>query len=237
MQKKHLLIGVWLIGTALMYYGLTEEVAPQKITVVVTRVIDGDTFETDSGLKVRLLGINTPERKQPLYSEAKSFLTSLVENQTIQLEVHESDKYGRLLAHAFKGNLHINEAILKRGLATLYYYEHDSYFNTLESAEKKAYDSNSGIWTLSPNADCIYLVSLQHQETPTRCTNTEQLILKNTCNQDIDITFKDDATHIYEATLFANTVFSQNYSCIFNDAGDSLYVWDDDGLVEFYRYP
>ena len=44
----------------------------------VTRIIDGDTFETETGEKVRLIGINAPEISDIYGQEAKEHLASLI---------------------------------------------------------------------------------------------------------------------------------------------------------------
>ena len=81
------------------------------------------------------------------------------------------------------------------------------------------------------------MVELQFNELGERCTNKERVVLRNTCDFDLSVIIKDDATHIYNEKLAANSLFNQSYSCIWNDDGDSLYIWDEDGLVLFYRYP
>jgi hypothetical protein len=62
------------------------------------------------------------------------------------------------------------------------------------------------------------------------------LELENVCDFEIDFTFKDDATHIYDGVVEGGEVYQETFSCIFNDAGDSLYVYDSKGLLLFYRY-
>lgn len=76
--------------------------------VVVTRVIDGDTYavEIDLGLgmhridqRVRLFGLDCPERKTPEGKAALAFAQTLLPVGTpVILTSHEWDKYGRLLA-------------------------------------------------------------------------------------------------------------------------------------------
>ena len=63
----------------------------------------------------------------------------------------------------------------------------------------------------------------------------ETLTLENDCNETINVIIKDDATHIYKREL-KKGIYSETFSHIFNDDGDSLYIWDNEGLVEFYRY-
>ena len=69
-------------------------------TAHIQRVIDGDTIVTNASEHVRLLGINTPEKGEFMYDEAKGFLESLVLNKTVTLEFvkNKYDKYNRTLA-------------------------------------------------------------------------------------------------------------------------------------------
>jgi len=51
----------------------------------VARIIDGDTFETETGEKVRLIGINAPEITDIFGEEAKIHLAQIIEGQTVDL--------------------------------------------------------------------------------------------------------------------------------------------------------
>jgi Staphylococcal nuclease homologue len=74
----------------------------QSPTVLVTRVIDGDTLELSTGEKVRLIGVDTPETKDPrkpvqyFGKEATAFTKQLVEGKPVRLEYDQQrdDKYG-----------------------------------------------------------------------------------------------------------------------------------------------
>ena len=237
MNLKNIIITLLLISSGIFYYNLTEPASAELININVARVIDGDTIEDSTGQKYRLKGINTPEKSKDYYEEAKQYLKERLENKSVKIENHGRDKYGRILAHIFKNNQNINEQILKEGLGTLYYYEKDKHFKELKNAEEKARENEKGLWKKSTNENCINLISLKETESPKRCTNNEQLILENSCHQEIQITFKDDATHIYEETLQPTSTFTKNFSCIFNNDGDTLYAWDSEGLLIFHRYP
>ena len=90
--------------------------------VLVTRVIDGDTFELEDGQRVRMIGIDTPESRSnakairdsqrsgedikvilDLGKEAKGFVKELLEHKRVRLELDTGhhDKYGRLLAYVY----------------------------------------------------------------------------------------------------------------------------------------
>lgn len=127
-------------------------------TVRVTRVIDGDTFETADGKKVRYIGINAPESVDPrrraecFGKEATHFHRELVEGQEVRLEkdVSETDKYGRLLRFVFlsDGTL-VNETLVSEGYAYASVYPPDiSKREVFIQAEKEAREAQRGLWAL-----------------------------------------------------------------------------------------
>ncbi len=197
----------------------------------VTRIIDGDTIEiqiNEKNQKTRLLGVNSPEKNTLFYNEAKNFL-EILENKTIKIEIREQDKYGRLLGYVFYQNKLINKGILEEGLGNLYYYEQDNYYKKLKSAENEAREKEKGIWKKSLYFGCLEIYEFNFQE-------PEKLVLKNNCNKDFNLIVKDDATHIFKETINKNSFLIKETSHIWNNDGDSIYVWDEKGLMLFYRY-
>lgn len=235
MKIKRLLVFIVviiaLIDLAYFYPKLTGETAYEIKTANITRAIDGDTIETDIGT-IRLLGINTPEKKMPYYDEAKDFLKQY-EGKTVEIEVYGEDKYKRTLGYIFYNNELINKEILERGLANLYVYEEDRHYSDLKKAEQEAREQEKGIWEKSENYGCIELIELKYAE-ENRCNNQEQLVLNNKCSS-LNLTLKDDANHIYKISI-EKGIFIQNFSCIFNDEGDSLFLRDEEGLLLYYNY-
>ncbi len=76
---------------------------PRKETV--TKIIDGDTIETSVREKpVRIQGIDTPEKGQPGYSDAKKALSELIKDEKVTVTPVATDKYGRTVAIVKKGN-------------------------------------------------------------------------------------------------------------------------------------
>ena len=106
-----------------------EPVAATSTHAVVTYVIDGDTFDIDSGERVRLFGIDTPERDECYFDESTDFVRAWLEGQTVRLEqdVRERDVYGRLLRYVFidrepdgtptSTELLVNDVLLQEGYA------------------------------------------------------------------------------------------------------------------------
>ncbi len=105
----------------------------------MTSVVDGDTFETPSG-PVRLFGIDTPERGEKCYREAKNGLKGLI-GSTVRLELgpRTMDSSGRLLYYAYTaaGNS-VAEILVSEGLAEAWTRDgqHRDYLMELERSAR-----------------------------------------------------------------------------------------------------
>ncbi len=78
----------------------------------VTRVIDGDTFETASRKHpVRLANVDTPEKKQQGFDKAKKALSGLIKGQTVSVDTVARDVYGRAVAKVKVGRKSVNKAM------------------------------------------------------------------------------------------------------------------------------
>ena len=89
---------------------------------VVTNVIDGDTIDVAIGgiqQRIRYIGMNTPERDEPCYSEARDANAGMVRGQTVTLvrDTSDTDRFGRLLRYVYVGNLFVNGALVEQGWA------------------------------------------------------------------------------------------------------------------------
>jgi endonuclease YncB( thermonuclease family) len=104
----------------------------------VIKVYDGDTITIASKIpiekspiyrfSVRLNGIDTPEMKGPgvtadeknAANQAKDFISNLILNKYVRLENVQNEKYGRILADVYIGDIHVNELLLKERHAVAY---------------------------------------------------------------------------------------------------------------------
>lgn len=87
-------------------------------------VVDGDTINVVGVGRIRLVGVNTPERGEPGYQEAKDFVESYCMGKTVYLDVDDEenyDKYGRTLAVVYVGNKNLNALLLQKGYAEVMY--------------------------------------------------------------------------------------------------------------------
>jgi endonuclease YncB( thermonuclease family) len=238
MKRSDVIIFLLFILSGFFFYFYTGNISGNTVLdreVNITLAVDGDTLQTIDGNKIRLLGINTPEKGMYFYQEAKDFTKKIVENKTVLLKSSESDKYGRELGYVFVGNELLNEKIVENGFAHLYYYGTDKFYDQIVLAEKNAREKEVGIWKHSKNYGCVKLVELVYLDLTEK--DKEKLSLKNDCDISLNLTIKDDATHIYKEKIPANGIFEKETQNIWNDNGDSVYIWDSDGLVFFYRYP
>ena len=120
---------------------ITSQLYAQKMYVYkVSRVIDGDTLEIettnesqlikDLGLQIRVLGIDTPEKKgkcpkeKDLAQKATLLIKNLVENKEVAISNVSWDKFGgRIDANVFINGVNINDELFKRNLAIPYFGE------------------------------------------------------------------------------------------------------------------
>lgn len=87
-------------------------------------VVDGDTLDVSGVGRIRLIGIDTPERGQPGYENATDFVKSKCLGKTVYLDIDDKknkDKYGRILAIVYVDGYNINEELIKRGYAEVLY--------------------------------------------------------------------------------------------------------------------
>jgi len=112
---------------------------------LVTRIVDGDTVYTKDGTKIRLHGIDTPERDQPYGKQATRALDRLLKTKIFVLE-KDTDKYGRLVAVLYTPEgLNVNLEMVCGGHAWWYErYAPDD--RLLEGCENEAREAPKGLW-------------------------------------------------------------------------------------------
>jgi micrococcal nuclease len=134
--------------------------APVRPTTpcVVTRIVDGDTLECDPGARVRLIGIDTPERSQPPFGgQATAALARLAPvggTVELELDVEPRDRYGRLLAYVWVADTLVNWRLVRDGWALLLTYPPNvQYVEWFTRAQQRAREEQRGLWS-SGGFDC-----------------------------------------------------------------------------------
>ncbi|KPK41568.1 MAG: hypothetical protein AMJ78_05160 [Omnitrophica WOR_2 bacterium SM23_29] len=120
---------------------------------LVIRVIDGDTIVLEDGRRVRYIGIDTPEKRDPYYFEAKEVNKRLVEGKKVRLEydVGKKDKFGRTLAYVYVGDIFVNTELVKNGYAVIYTVPPNvKYAENFLKHQQDARKAKRGLWGLNP---------------------------------------------------------------------------------------
>ncbi len=151
-KKIILLAGIFVTLTALLVVinpRVKNVLDKPPNTVLVKRVIDGDTVELENGEKVRYIGMDAPEKGDCFASEATEKNRELVEGKKVRLEkdVSERDSFGRLLRYVWRGETMINEKLVVEGYAQAVTYPPDvKYQEQLREAERKSREEGRGLW-------------------------------------------------------------------------------------------
>ncbi|MFH1593177.1 MAG: thermonuclease family protein [Candidatus Omnitrophota bacterium] len=138
-------------------------------SILITRVVDGDTVELENRERVRLIGIDTPEAwfSSKLERDAKrtkkdyktiitmgiaasKFTRALAEKKIVRLEfdAEKKDRYGRLLAYVYlpDGRM-LNAELVKEGYAQVYTFPPNvKYVELFSKMQREARESNRGFW-------------------------------------------------------------------------------------------
>jgi len=116
---------------------------------LVTRVIDGDTIELEGVGRVRLIGVDTPERGEECFEEASAYLEQRVGGQTVRYRYQQerTDRYDRALLDIFRGGELVNLDIAQAGWGQeLTIAPNDRYARRIAAAEQDARAEPRGRW-------------------------------------------------------------------------------------------
>lgn len=203
--------------------------------IQVERVVDGDTVIVE-GNSMRLLGINTPEKGERYYLEAKEFLEKLVLNKSLKIEKHGKDKYYRELVYLFdEGN--INLKMIEEGYANYYFPEgkekyYDNFVDAWENCNKNLCERS-----LDVCANCVVLKNFGYGK---------NVILKNICDFNCELSgwsikdegrkkfvFEDFILNSGEEIEISTEDFGNDY--VWTASGDTLFLRDNFGKLVLWE--
>ena len=126
-----------------------ESKALQVLEGICVGVSDGDSMHMElpdgERVRVRLYGIDAPEKDQEFALLARRKLGRLIYNRQIRVEVVDIDQYGRYVGRVYAGARYVNRFMLKEGLA--WHYKHYAADDELlAEAEARAKAAGRGIW-------------------------------------------------------------------------------------------
>ena len=121
---------------------------------MVVGISDGDTITVlheGKGEKIRLYGIDAPEKGQAFSKRAKQFAFQMVYGKTVEVETKDTDRYGRTVALISVDGQSLNEALIKNGLAWVFRkYCKETFCEDWLNLEIVARYGKIGLWS-EPN--------------------------------------------------------------------------------------
>ncbi|CAD7288256.1 thermonuclease family protein [Campylobacter suis] len=112
----------------------------------VIKVSDGDTVtildNSYTQHRIRLNGIDAPEKKQAYGNKARLFLSDMIAGQMVSVQEHKKDRYGRIVGTIYFNNYDINEQMVLNGYAWAY-VKYDKKYKLHEIQAKK---QGLGLW-------------------------------------------------------------------------------------------
>ena len=219
---------------------------------LVIRIIDGDTLEIESGEKVRLLGIDAPEKGERYSLEAAKFLEEKVLNKTVVLELGSEryDRYGRILAYLYINGKNINIELVKNGLANVYVLDEKMRESELRNAWNKCIESNKNLCEKSTDvcAKCIELNKLDY--------NSQEVVFYNKCGFSCNLNgweIRDEGRKNYffenfwleagkevkiivgEGNDMEGILYWTGETYVWTRTGDTLFLRDEEGGLVLYN--
>lgn len=147
----------WILGMGLILAihcdAQTRRNIPPPFSALVIKIVDGDTYDVLTAdrqtIRIRMNGIDAPEKKQAFGQKAKDQLAALCFRQTVRVEPLSYDRNGRLIADAINPQgLHLSLEMVKRGYA--WHFKKYSSDPVLANAEINARRQRLGLWA-DPN--------------------------------------------------------------------------------------
>lgn len=125
----------------------------ETISGRVVGVSDGDTLTvldaSNTQFKIRLAGIDAPEKAQPFGQRGKQKLSDLCHGKSASVQVVSIDRYGRSVGDVDCASINANQAMVESGFAWVY-RKYDKGYEYLYAFEEEARNAKRGLWA-DPN--------------------------------------------------------------------------------------
>jgi endonuclease YncB( thermonuclease family) len=146
-----LAIGITLlvVHTEVVTAKIVAQQKPGQWEARVVGITDGDTITVltpnKEEVKIRLYGVDAPERKQAYGSKSKEFLASLVFGQTVIISPVGRDLYGRTIAKVFFNGRDVGLTCIEYGYCW-WYQDYARKESVYKKAQEKARKQELGLW-------------------------------------------------------------------------------------------
>ena len=130
-------------------YQPKEAAADKEISGKVIKIVDGDTYDillvNNTTKRIRMEGIDAPERGMPFYKVAKDYLGSLCFGQVVRIDQKSTDRYGRTIAKTYAADgKELGLLMIEAGYA--WHFKKYSSDSQLATAEIAAKNKRLGLW-------------------------------------------------------------------------------------------
>ena len=152
-----------------------ERSAKKKGKIISGKVVgisDGDTFkllvEGAQTLRVRLYGVDAPEKGQDFGTQAHQKLSALIFSKEVEVQQKDRDRYGRVVGIAFVEGCNVNKELLRTGYAWQYTdYDRSKAWGMLQQQAK---EEKAGLWS-QPNPTPPWQWRREKRQTKNRSGN------------------------------------------------------------------
>lgn len=110
------------------------------------RIVDGDTIVTADGTRVRLWGIDTPERDQTYGPDSTRALEQMLSQQDLYIEVKDVDRYGRTIGVIYATNGRDLNLEMVCGGHAWWYQKYAPLASEYENCQDTAEKEKRGLW-------------------------------------------------------------------------------------------
>lgn len=131
---------------------LTFNLFSETLTGKVIKISDGDTItvliENNQSIKIRLYGIDAPEKRQDFGQKAKQFISNLIFDKKVKVDIKNKDRYGRSVALVYLDSLSVNESMIENGYAWVYIqYCKEPYLTKWLRLQAIVKQQKRGLWS------------------------------------------------------------------------------------------
>jgi endonuclease YncB( thermonuclease family) len=138
----------------LFLFLLTSHASANELVGRVVGVADGDTITvldaSNTKHKIRLSGIDAPEKRQAFGTVSKQYLVNMVFNKSVVINWQKNDRYGRIIGKVLVDDVDVNLEQIKAGMAWFYrqYQKQQPIQDQADyaAAEQEAKANKLGLW-------------------------------------------------------------------------------------------
>ncbi len=143
----------------------TDSTDAKEIIGKVIKIVDGDTYDLLTSekqtLRIRMEGIDAPEKGMPFYRVSKNYLGSLCFQKEVSAKIKETDLHDRLVASTFLDDKELGQEMIKAGFA--WHFKKYSSDEILANLEIEARNNKKGLW-VDPRPIAPWEIRRLHRE-------------------------------------------------------------------------